>query len=313
MSAVHDPRGRNARHVWQARDRRDFLRTTLGALGFWTLAGCGGGGGGGGTDTALAPAVTNKQKFPVSAATLTSIRERPENFLTAYAALGGSSSPAAYVPAQLGAPFASLIDAGCMATYATAVAFACAPSGTTPLAPLTATLQQLLSSEALACGHFCKLATLLSFLGHPELIPPDAAAGSADKATVHFLVWWEDVPLNTGVHSQLVITNVLEDAYLLLDPTYGYALRIPFVGAGPQASLTVIENAATMMRTPIAQDNLVVLDSAGTASTPQMLQTVTGGVLGPTYIYHDALYGSEGWDTRIAQVFYSLGAVAPTA
>jgi len=147
---------------------------------------------------------------------------------------------------------------------------------------------------------------MLSLLGHPELIPPDADTASPPKPTVHFLVWLDTVPLNTGFHGQLVITNVLTDAYLLLDPTYGYALRIPFVGAGPQAALTVIENAATMLQTPIAQQNLAVLDPNGTASKPDMFQTLLSGALGPQYIEHDSIYGSEGWDIRIAQIFDTL-------
>lgn len=105
--------------------------------------------------------------------------------------------------------------------------------------------------------------------------------------------------MNTGVHSQLVVANVLDNACLLQDSTYGYALRIPFV--------TVTENDATMMETPIAQDNLLVLDSARTAATPQMLQTVISGASRPTYIYRDALYGSESWGARISWDFYSLG------
>jgi hypothetical protein len=245
--------------------------------------------------------------FPISASTLTEIRARPEAFLKAYAALGGGMDPAAAVRSKLGAPFASLSDAGCMLVYAGAVAFSCAPVGATPLHPLPATLQQLLSSQALACGHYCKLTTLLSLLGHPELIPPDAAAGTPAKPTVHFVIWLTSVPLNTGVHSQLILSNVLPDAYLLVDPMYGYTLKIPFVGSGPQASLTVIENAATMMQTPIAPDNLAQVDPAGTASESQMLQTVISGVMGPQWIQHDALYGSEGWDTQIAGVFATMG------
>jgi hypothetical protein len=301
--------------MWQTKDRRDFLRTTLGALGFWTLAGCGGGGGSGAdTGASLAPdATAGAAALPVSPINLASIRERPENFLTVYGALGGSASSAAHVQSRLGTAFASLTDAGAMATYAAAVAYQSAPYGSTALAPLDATMGQLLNSQALACGHYCKLTAMLSLLGHPELIPPDAAAGSAAKPTVHVLVWWVDVPLNDGVHSQLVVTNVLDDAYLLLDPTYGYALRIPFVGAGPQASLTVIENAATMMQTPMAQDDLAVLASGGIPLTSTMVQTVLSGALGPQYIYHDADYGSEGWDTRIAQVLDSLGSAVAAA
>lgn len=290
----------------QLQHRRDFLRTTLSALGLWTLTGCGAGSGGSQT-----PPSSTAQLFPVATQRLNAIRALPASFLSVYSALGGAVSSAAYVRSKLGASFASLADEGCMATFASMIAFDCAPNGTTQLAPLTATLGELLYSRQLACGHFCKLTTLLSFLGYPELIPPDAPAGSPPKPTVHFIVWIEHVPLNTGVHSQLILSNVLDDAYLLLDPTYGYALRIPFAGAGPQADLTVIENATTMMQTPIAQDNLVVLNPAGTANVPQMLSTLLSGELGPGYIYHDALYGAEGWDARIAQVFDSMGSPGP--
>lgn len=245
--------------------------------------------------------------FQVSAADLAGIIARPETFLSTYQKLGGTTSSAAYVQSQLGASFVTLTDAGCMATFASVVAYNTAPLGTTTLAPLTATLQQLLTSQALTCGHYCKLNTLLTLLGNPQLIPPDAAAGTPDKASIHFLVWLDTVPLNTGFHSQLILTNVLDSAYLLLDPTYAYALRIPYVGAGPQANLSVIENAATMLQTPIPQANLAVLDPQGAVSNPQMLQTVISGALGPQYIYHDSLYGSEAWDARIAQTFDSMG------
>ena len=193
-----------------------------------------------------------------------------------------------------------------MAVYATMTAFDCAPLGTTTLAPMTATLGQLLNSDFLGCGHFCKLTTMLSMLGHPQLAPPDAPAGSPAKPTVHFLVWVQTVPLGTGIHSQLILSNVLDDAYLLLDPSYGYGVRIPYVGAGPAPGLTVIENAATMLQTPIAESNLLVLDPDGIATNPKTYQIVLGGQLGPGYIYHDSIYGSEGWDSRIAAIFTSL-------
>jgi hypothetical protein len=295
--------------------RRDFLRTTLSSLGLLTLAGCDGGGmtsaGTSATTTPPAPIDTTSEgtpMFQVSASLLASIVARPETFLAGYAGLGDTATPAdAYVRTQLGAPFATLSDSGCIATFASVVAFNAAPVGATSLAPMTATMKQLLSSPALACGHFCKLTTLFSLLGNPLLIPPDAAAGDAAKPTVHFLVWLDTVPLGTGYHSQLIISNVLDSAYLLLDPLYAYALRIPYVGAGPQTSLTVIENATMMMQTPIAQDNLAVLDPRGTSSSPQILTTVLGGTLGPQYIFHDSLYGSEGWDTQIGLIFDDLG------
>jgi len=295
-------------------DRRDFLRITLGSLGFWTLAGCGGGGAA--TTPAAAPVpppannITSEgtPMFQVPASVLAGIVARPETFLRAYRTLGGSTPSSTYVQSQLGAPFASLSDSGCMATFASLVAFDAAPSGSTALDPMNSTMQQLLTAQALACGHFCKLATLLALLGDPQLIPPDTDAGSSPpKASLHFLVWLDNVPLNTGFHSQLIISNALDNAYLLLDPTFAYALRIPYVGAGPQAGLTVIENAATMLQTPIAQANLAVLDPRGTAAVPQMLSTQISGALGPQYIYHDSIYGSEGWDARIEQIFDNMG------
>jgi hypothetical protein len=296
----------------QLQHRRDFLRTTLSALGLWTLAGCGAGSSAGSSGSNTPPSST-AQLFPVTTQQLSNIRLRPQTFLYVYSLLGGKGSPADYVRSKLGASFASLADEGCMATFASLIAFDCAPYGATELAPLTATLGQLLFNQTLVCGHYCKLATLLSLLGYPELIPPDAPAGGPSKPTVHVIVWVADVPLKTGLHSQLILSNVLDEAYLLLDPTYGYALRIPFVGAGPQASLTIIENAATMMQTPIARENLVVLNPAGTANAAQMLSTLLSGEIGPGYILHDADYGAEGWDNRIAQVFEGLGSPAPVA
>jgi hypothetical protein len=245
--------------------------------------------------------------FQVDSSVLSTLVVRPETFLVAYGAIGGSTSSATYIRSQLGAPFSSLSDAGCMAIFAVTVAFNAAPAGSTTLDPLAATLQQLLSAPALASAHFCKLATLLSLLGSPALIPPDAAHGSPPKATIHPLVWLEDVPLNTAVHSQIVISNVLNEAYLLLDPMYAYALRIPFVGAGPQGGKSDIENAALMMQTPIAPENLAVLDPAGTASVPEMLQTVISGTLGPQYLELTTTEGSENWDTQIARVFDNMG------
>jgi hypothetical protein len=298
----------------QGRDRRAFLRAALGSAGLWALAGCGGG-----EDTAQSSStagfdntsLVGTPKLPLSATTLAGIRARPESFLSAYSALGGSgSSAAAVVQSLLGASFGSLSDAGCMATFATLAAFECAPNGDSLFDPLPATMRDLLSSPWLACGHYCKLTTLLSLLGHPELIPPDAPAGTPAKPTVHVLVWLEQVPLHTGVHAQLIVANVLNEAYLLLDPTYAYALRIPFVGAGPQPGLTVVENATSMLQTPITADNLAVLDPAGTSAVPQMLSVITGGALGPQYVYHDALYGCEGWDARLSQIFDSMGLTA---
>ena len=278
-------------------------------LGYLSLPGCGGSGGGPVADAMPTPpaSAANPGLFPVSEGDMASIRARPEAFLSVYNNLATDGTSAdAVVRSTLGTSFGSLSDAGCLAAFAAMVAHDSGPLGATPVAPITATMQQLLSSQAMACGHYCKLTTMLSLLGHPELIPPDAATGSPAKPTVHVLVWLDNVPLNTGFHSQLIVSNVFEDAYLLLDPTYAYVLRIPFVGAGPQNSLTVIENAAAMLQTPIAQDNLAVLDPNGTATKPLTFQTILGGQLGPQYIMHDSLFGSEGWDTRIAGIFNTL-------
>lgn len=166
-----------------------------------------------------------------------------------------------------------------------------------------ASLRQLLQATALTCGHFCKLATLLSLLARATLSPPNLGnVANTSPATIHFLVWLDTVPLNTGYHSQLILSNALTNAYLLLDPLYSFALAIPYSASGPQAGLTDIENAATFLMQPINAQNLVQLDLGGTASNPNVPQVMISGGLGPQYIYHDSIYGSEGWDTRISQI-----------
>jgi hypothetical protein len=246
--------------------------------------------------------------FPVPASTLASIVARPESFLSTYQALAvGSTSARAYVQSQLGSQFSTLTDTGAIATFATVIAFNAAPLGATSVDPMNATLKELLTAQSLVCGHYCKLATLLALLGNPELIPTGAGQTSSTKPDLNFLVWQDTVPLNTGFHAQLLLTGVLDGAYLLLDPTYGYATRIPFTGSGPQAGLTTVENAATLLQTAIDQSNLAVLDPNRTSSTPQMLTTLLSGALGPQYIYHDSIYGCEGWDARIAQIFDNFG------
>src|SRR5262245_16123847 len=245
------------------RQRRDFLIGSLGAVGCLSLAACGGSDSA--SESPPPPAQTAlpqmPQMFSISASTLTDIVSRPERFLAAYQALGGSSStPLAYVQSRIGSQFASLTDTGALTVYATVIACNAAPLGDTPLDPMNSTLSQLLTATSLVCGHYCKLATLLSLLGNPLLIPPDAPSGAPSRPVLNTLVWLDTVPLKTGFHAQLIISGVLDNAYLLLDPTYGYALRVPFVGSGPQADLTTVENAATMLQTPIDQANLALLD-----------------------------------------------------
>jgi hypothetical protein len=241
----------------------------------------------------------------VSSTDLAAIIARPERFLSTYGNLNGGTSVDTYVRSQLGTSFASLSDAGCIAVFGSVVAFSIAPAGTTSLDPMTATLQQLLTAPALTAKHFCKLNALLALLGNPGLIPPDAT-GSATKARLHFLVWLDTVPLSVGAHTQLVISNVLQQAYLLLDPTYALALRIPFVGGGPSADLTVIENAAALLQASITPDNLAVLNAAGTSAVPQLIPALLGGTLGPQYLDKTAS-GSDGCDMQIARAFANMG------
>lgn len=242
----------------------------------------------------------------VPADALAAIVARPETFLPTYRALGGSAGPDSYVRAALGAPFASLLDVGCVATFASAVAHDAAPAGTPTLDPLTATLHDLLTADALGASHFCKLSALLTLLANPGSIPPGAGAGNPPKATLHFLVWLDTVPLGSGAHTQLLVTNVLPNAYLLLDPLYAFALRIPFSGAGPQSGVGAAVNVATMMQTPIAPTNLVVLDPAATAAVPQVLPTVVSGAMGPQYLDTTPTAGCTFWDGQIGQIIDNL-------
>jgi hypothetical protein len=168
---------------------------------------------------------------------------------------------------------------------------------------MTASLNQLLTSPALACGHFDKLTMLLTLLAYPGLIPPDAAASDPPKPTMHFAVWLENAPTNIGVHSQLVVSNVLDNAYLLLDPMYSFAMRLPFAAGYPKTTLTVLQNAAALLLTPSATSDYVDLWPGNSApSRSQVVQAMTSGIMGPQYIYYDALYGSEGWDLHMATV-----------
>jgi len=260
----------------------------------------------GGTKSASNATSMSTPLFSIPADVLAAIVARPEKFLTAYSSLGGGTDAAAYVRSQLGGPFAALQDAGCLATFATVVSYNAVPAGTSPLDPTAATLHELLTAPALAAQHRCRLSALLSLLGNPVLIPPELPAGSKPKATLHFLAWLSTVPLNTGPHTQLVIANVFDQAYLLLDPQYAYALRIPFVGAGPQSSLTLAENVATMMQTPLPPDNLALLDPAATDTVPQMLQVLLSGALGPQFVDKGATTGADFWDNNIAQVVNTM-------
>jgi hypothetical protein len=148
---------------------------------------------------------------------------------------------------------------------------------------------------------------LLSLLANPWLVPPDLNTAGTAKPTIHFLTWLPTVPLNTGAHCQVVVFDVLTSAYLLLDPMYAYALSIPYVGSGPQNSLSVVENAATFLQTPITTQNLAILDPAGTGAVPQMLTTLLSGALGPQYLDSSSTDGPAAWDSLIGQTFENWG------
>lgn len=295
--------------------RRSFIRQALASVSVSALAGCGAGQGTGrATGTQLAPALSAAPLIPstlaVSAQAMASIAARPENFLIEYQILGGGSRTAAASALRkaMGPSFTTLTDTGCLAVYAAMVAASAAPVGDPGFPPMDASLTQLLQATALSCGHYCKLATLLALLGRATLSPPDLLASSTSlPGTVHFLVWLDTVPLNTGYHSQLVVSNVLTNAWLLLDPLYGFAMALPFGSSGPQSGLTDIENAATSLTEPVSAQGLVQFNDTNLGSNPTITQLMTSGVLGPQYIYHDSIYGSEGWDTRIAQVIGNLG------
>jgi hypothetical protein len=298
-------------------DRRSLLKASIAPLGLSALSGCGGGNGraavmattigaaAGGATTATG-ATPGVKLLPVQPSDIAAMVARPETFLATYQAIGSGADPNAFVRQALGSGFSTLEAPGCLAVYAALVAFSVAPSGINDLPPLTTTMQQMLTSSALTCGHFCKLATLLSLLGYPTLIPPDAPSGSAVKPTIHFLVWLAHVPLKTGVHSQLILDNVLDGAYLLLDPFFGFAMRLPFAGAYPQSDLTVIENAAGLLATPINPDNLVMLDTTDVTGKSTVLTVLPSGQVGPSWVYHDALFGSEGWDIHIGATFGNM-------
>lgn len=244
--------------------------------------------------------------FAVSPDTLAAIVARPEKFLAAYSAAGGATPADVFVRSQLGPAFASLLDAGCVATFATAVAYNVAAAGATTLDPSTATLHELLTASSLGSRHLCRLNALLAILGSPGLVPPELSGQSPAKATLHFLTWLETVPLNTGAHTQLVITNVLDKAYLLLDPQYAFCVKIPFVGGGPQSTLTVAQNVAAMLQSPLPAGNLAILDAAPTRTTPQVLQALLNGALGPAYLDQSATSGADFWDANLAQVVYDM-------
>jgi hypothetical protein len=256
-----------------------------------------------------AAAPSSGTPFAISATTLASIVARPETFLVEYRALGGGSSAAAasVIRAALGPAFTTLSDTGCMAVYASIIAFNAAPQGDPGFPAMNAKLTQLLSATALTSAHYCKLATLLALLDRATLCPPDlSGAPVSPPAVIHFLLWTDTLPLDTGYHSQLLVWNALTRAYLLLDPMYAFALAIPYGSSGPQPGLTDIENAATFLSQPLAAENLVLLDASGVETNPTAVQYMTSGSLGPQYIYHGSIDGSEAWDARIAHIIANM-------
>jgi hypothetical protein len=244
-------------------------------------------------------------RFPLQQTDLPDIRATPSSFLSIYKALD-PADPEGYVRRLLGPAYAALAAPGCLATFAAVIAFNAAPQGDADVDPLPATLGQLLASPALACGHSCKLTVLLSVLGYPGILPPDAPAGAPAKPTVHMLVWLPNNPLNTGVHSQLVLANVFNDAYLLIDPLYAYVLRVPFGGVTPDPAQQVIVNAANLLATPAARGQCVIFGD-GVQGQAQVVAAMTRGQMNASFVYHDALYGSEGWDIALSQIVTHMG------
>jgi hypothetical protein len=246
--------------------------------------------------------------LPVSSADVAAVVARPEKILAKYQALAPGASADAYVRGALGANFASLASAGCFASYAAQFAGSAVPEGFSSLAPQTASLEQLLTDTALGCGHYCKLAMLLTLLGYPGVIPPDASGGDPPKPTMHFAVWVPAATINIGYHSQLVLSNVLDNAYLLLDPMYAFAMRLPYAGAYPMASHTVLENAAALLQTPSATADFVDLWPANTVvKRSQVVTAMMSGTMGPAYIYNsDPQYGADGWDRVMAGVIANM-------
>lgn len=290
--------------------RRSFIRRTIGSISASALASAAARealGAQAASPPAAAPA--SSTPFAVSASTLASIVARPETFLIEYRALGGGSSSAAasVIRAALGPAFTTLSDTGCMAVYASIIAFNAAPQGDPGFPAMDAKLAQLLSAKALTSAHYCKLATLLALLDRATLCPPElTTAPVSPPAAIHFLLWTDTLPLDSGYHAQLLVWNALTKAYLLLDPMYAFALAIPYGPSGPQPGLTDIENAATFLSQPLAAQNLVLLDASGLELNPTAIQYMTSGSLGPQYIYHGSTDGSEAWDARIAQIIANM-------
>ena len=244
---------------------------------------------------------------PIYATDVTNVVARPELILTSYQALAPAASADSVIRSALGAPFTSLAGAGCFATYATVFAGTVAPSGVPSLAAMSASLQQLLTLPALACDHYGKLAMILTLLARPTLIPPDAAAGEPAKPTMHFAAWLDDSPLNIGAHSQLVVSNVLNGAYLLLDAMYSFAIRLPYSGAYPKPTLSVLENAAALLQTPTATGNYVDLWTANAAANRALVvQAMTSGTMGPQFIDNDADSGADAWDLHMASLIDNM-------
>jgi hypothetical protein len=301
--------------------RRRMLQGSGASLAVAALSACGGGGSG--SPSAQSPAAQLAENVAAAksagwptatlahptASDIASMRTTPADFLSAYNDLGTSVSntPEAVIRAAFGSSFASLNSSGCLTLFAAVTASQVATLGDTPLAPMDATLLQLLGSTSLACGHYCKLTLLLATLEYPTILPPDAAAGSPPKPTIHFLVWLDSAPINVGYHAQLIVTNVLDNAYLLLDPTYGIAMSLPYDAGIPNASLTVIENATTLLESPAAAGALVVFNANSLSQGPQLATVMASGEMSPAFIYHDSIYGSEGWDTRMSEVVPGVG------
>jgi len=243
----------------------------------------------------------------ISSSDIASIQARPDAFVRVYANLG--ADPAATVLAALPGAFASLSVEGCAAVFACLAAYnftqvPAASGAPATVSSIDATFQQLMTASALDSSGLCKLTAWLSLLPSPRIIPPE----NGSKPTVHFLVWSAGSPLGTaGVYSQLVLSNVFTSAYLLLDPTYAVVASVPFGNGFPAAAQSVAQNLASLLQSPLAMQNVALLNPGGSPDPTALISALTGAQLGPQYLSADPVLGSDAWDSHIANTFLGMG------
>jgi hypothetical protein len=231
---------------------------------------------------------------------------QPQLFGAFYEAIGAvAAGTDALVREALGPSFTTLEDSGCLSVYASYVAGAVAPAGAGTAAPLILTLHELLGSHTLSPAGYCKLTALLAIMTYPQLAPPDAAVGAPAKGTIHFLVWTDAAAFSDVGHTQLVLANVLDEAYLLLDPMYGFVMCIPY-SRPAAAGVSVVEHCATLLGTGIPSGNLAVVGAGPVAGQDAAISTMLGGILTVSEISDDSSNGSGAWDAHLTQTLFNL-------